>query len=129
MNHIEDELKEALRRKDAPDSLLPNVMARLPVASRTTPASRKDRLAAWLRSPWFHWATAACAVCLVLIVAGLYFQVIGPETSRRIAGMPEGPGQSQLEQGQKAKQDLLLALHIASEKLNDARRAVNDIQN
>ncbi|RPI28894.1 MAG: hypothetical protein EHM61_03485 [Acidobacteria bacterium] len=126
MNHIEDELKKTLGRTEAPETLLPGIMKRLPATSRTARMPWTARLANFFRAPWIPWAAAACTACLVLLVSGvLYYRVLAPETAEPFAGKTPVSGLAEIEQGRQAKEQLLIALQIASEKLTEASQAVN----
>jgi hypothetical protein len=65
MNHIEDDLKAALRRKPAPPGFAAKVMERIENGSFNQNVPRS-----FLRNPF--WMAAAAAVVLVAIGAGIF---------------------------------------------------------
>lgn len=104
MSRLEDELRQALRREEPPAGFAERVAARA--------AQQKEREPWWAalvgalsRPPW-RWATAL-AMCL-LILAGVTYQ---RERQRRA-------------EGERAKEQLLLALQITSNKLQMAQEHV-----
>lgn len=100
MNHeIEQALQEALKRKQPPPDFAARVMARLP---ETVPA-RGTVITMPARRPWL--AIAVAATLAIGSFAGLRYQ-------------------QQYRQGQEAKRQLMLALHITSEKLTLAQHKV-----
>lgn len=97
MNPFEDELREALRRKEAPPALAGRV-------ARAVARPRRE----WFRAPFFRWAAAA-ACCLALL-AGL-------EAHRR---------NERRARGEAAKAQLMLAVRIAGSKLHLAKTKVEE---
>jgi hypothetical protein len=95
MSPLENELKSAMRRRDAPDGFADRVMERVP--------ARKGR--SWPH-PWF---AAAAAAMIAILGSGVYEQ-------QRAAQMRR--------EGERAKAELVMALEIASEKLQQARAKV-----
>lgn len=96
---MEQGLKEALRRKPAPEGFARRVMARLPeqaAAAREMPRTMRPRRA-WLAVP---------------LAAGLALAAFG------------GVRYQQYRQGQEAKRQLLLALRITGEMLTLAQNQV-----
>jgi hypothetical protein len=110
MNSFEDELRNALRRRAAPEHFAEKVMAR---TRGLPPAGAKGWLqfSHFLGLPVLRFAMAAAAVCL-LIVAGL----VHHERQERLR-----------REGEIARAQVTQALRIASAKLNVARRKVEDI--
>ena len=101
--NLEHELTEALNRKEPPPGMVERVMAR--IDSREAPAV----------GPSFghaHWAGLRLAVGLVLLVV-IGFGVVRQREARR-----------ERQQAEFAARQLMTALQIASEALNDARRIV-----
>ena len=108
MKPLEEELRSALRREEPPEGFAARVMARVR-------APAQDR---WWRSvrglwrfPRWRWAAAALAACLLVAVA-----VVHHRREQRMKA-----------QGEMAKVQVMKALHIASSKLNLARRKVQEI--
>ena len=95
MNPLEDELRAALGRQEPSPDFTARVLARVSSA----PARAGGGYAA---RPWFRWVAALAAS--VLVAAGL-------------AGY-------QRYQGERARSEVLLAVHIAGSKLNKAQKKV-----
>jgi len=100
MDRLEDALREALRRKQAPEGFAERVLAR-----QSTPA-RWDRFRFWLDPPSLRWAGAA-ALTLVLL-AGIQYSA---ERRRRA-------------EGEAAKQQILTALRITADRVEYTREKV-----
>lgn len=106
MKHIEDELRGALAEVPAPDGFAERVMARV----RQREARRWSGAAGWrgwLAGPGPRWAIAA-ALCVALACGGVLYQ--RAETRMR---------------GERAKEQLMLALHIAANELQFAQATVS----
>ena len=94
--NFEDELHRTLARKSAPDGFADRVVARLETPRHRTSASALRRIAA--------------AIVITAALGGLTaHQII---EHRRI------------EEGERARRQLMTALHIASAKMRAAQRAV-----
>ena len=107
MNPLEQELKNALRREEPSADFTERVLARL----RSTPArqpSWSEALRNFFRLPALRWATAA-ALCLGLTVGFVAYR----------------HHQETVARGERARQQVMLALHIASSKLNVAIKQVH----
>ena len=108
MNPSEENLREALRRKAAPPGFSNRVLARI----RILPAREKsawERFRAFIAGPALRWAAAV----LCLAIAG---SVAYREQQQR-----------QRQQGELARMQVKQALHIASVKLNAARKMVREV--
>ncbi len=126
MKPLEDELREALRRKEPPPDLAQRVLARVghigqagqissAASSRRTPSevvktSAWNRLRSWLWQPRVRWALAT-AMCCVLIAA----VVVGRQRAQRA-------------KAEAAREQLEVALQLASGKLNRAFREVRRVE-
>ena len=99
MSHFEDQLKAALHRKEPPADFAERVLA------AATPRPAQVRRPAPKR-----WLPAAIAACLIAGVGGWQYQQYLSE-----------------QQGERAKEQLLVALEIASDKLNLAHEKVNHL--
>lgn len=99
--NIEHELKSALRRKPAPEGFATRVMASVEAESGR-PAGPTAR-AGW-------WRAAAAAVLLTAILGGWAAHTVAERRA-----------------GEKAKQELLLALQITGEKVRYAQSHVRTI--
>src|SRR5437868_3558220 len=102
MSHFEDDLREALRRQEPSSDFSQRVLER--IASRA-PAPRTVRPRAWRWPSWTPLAVAACV--LVSLVGSFEYR--------------------NYRAGQRAKQELVVALHIAGSKLNLAQKKVLDL--
>ncbi|MFB3829408.1 MAG: hypothetical protein ACE15B_21745 [Bryobacteraceae bacterium] len=101
--NLDQELKNALGRKEPPEGFAARVMAQV----REREAG--PRWMAWFQKPVMAWAFAA-AFCLMLL-AGIQFQNARLEQAR----------------GEKAKEQLMTALRIAGQKLHEVQVKVNRI--
>lgn len=101
MSRLDDELRNALRRQDAPPGFAERVLAR----AAAEPAKRGwfD----WLAWPHLRWVTAVAA--MVMVVAGVTW-----ERERRMRA-----------EGELAKQRLMLALRITASKLQFVKEKLN----
>jgi hypothetical protein len=105
---LEDALRNALRREDAPEGFALQVLARAQQQSATQ-AHRTSWLSVFSQ-PLVRWgAVATVTVCLV--VGSIYYRSL----------------QRQRAEGEAAKQQLMLALRIAGSKLQLAKEKVNEI--
>ena len=117
----ENELKNALRRQEAPEGFTERVLARVAQQKsvEAKPAIRESLLN-FLARPMQRWAmlrwAAAAALCAVLIAGGIGYR-----------HMEELKAQREQAQGEAAKQQLMLALRIAGSKLQLARAKVYDV--
>ncbi len=110
MRPLEDELRAALKRPDAPAGFVERVMARVE-AGQARRAGWWERLGEHLRTPRFRWVAAGIAAGLLLVIGAVQYE---REQRARM-------------QGELAREQLKQALHIASSKLNQARRKVQEI--
>jgi len=125
MNRFEDELKLALHREEPSPDFTDRVMARineLPAPQKQQkPRENYDwrqKLAEFFRPPTMKWAMAA-GLAIVLIVA-----TFGANRYREHQqAMAEVAAQAE---GQRAKEQVMLAMRIASAKLNVAQKKVNE---
>jgi len=108
MNPWEEKLREALRRKAAPEGFLERVLARTGELPEPT-VKFWDQLRAFIAKPALRWAAAG----LCLVIAGSVAYRERQERQRR--------------EGEIARVQVKQALRIASLKLNAARRMVQEI--
>jgi hypothetical protein len=109
-NLLEDALRNALRREDAPEGFALRVLAR---ALHQASAAQEAQRASWLSifsQPLLRWSAVA-AVTICLVIGGIYYRNL----------------QRQRAEGEAAKQQLMLALRIAGSKLQLAKEKVNEI--
>ncbi len=93
MNEFEDELRSALRRREAPAGFAPGVMAR--IGSKASP-------------PRWNWLAAAVAACVLVTAGGIeYRRYEGRKASRQLLVALEIAGSK---------------LSIAQEKVNELNR-------
>jgi len=107
MKHIEEELKRALAEVEPPEGLAGRVLARVAERER----GRRAR-AGWLglaAAPGWRWAFAA-VLCVALVAGGIFYQ-----RARTRA------------EGERAKEQLMLALEITASKLEIAQATVQGI--
>ncbi|MCI0337568.1 MAG: hypothetical protein L0226_08330 [Acidobacteria bacterium] len=117
---LEKELRQALRREEASPDFTNRVMARiaaLPAGIKQEKSREKtgwwEKLAEFFRPAPMKWAMAGAIVCLLMFaVLGLHRY---REHQRAIAEMAEG---------ERAKEQVMLAMKIASAKLNVAQKKV-----
>ena len=112
-NRAEAALKHALRAQPAPDGFADRVLAR--VAAQNSAESRRYRDSWWgvFAQPLVRWV-AAGVLATALVAGGLHYRQVQYEKAERA-------------QGEAAKQRLMLALRIASSKLQLAKSKVNEI--
>jgi len=116
MNRFDEELKLALRREEPSPDFTDRVMARIAeLQKQEKPREKTD----WLRKvveffqpPRMKWAMAG-AMAVVLLIAGF-----GVHRSRE----NERRRQAEIAEGERAKEQLMLAMRIASAKLNIAQK-------
>jgi hypothetical protein len=109
-NPLEESLRNALRREDAPEGFVLKVLAR---AEQQNIAANDAQRTSWLSifsQPLLRWSAVA-AVTICLVIGGIYYRNL----------------QRQRAEGEAAKQQLMLALRIAGSKLQLAKEKVNEI--
>jgi negative regulator of sigma E activity len=107
-NGLEETLKQALRRRDAPEDFTQRVMARIAAQQVNQPRV----LSCWLSfftQPIMRWAALAAVAAAMIFGVHLY-------NVRR-----------ERAQGEAAKQRLMLALRVAGSKLQLAKAKVNEM--
>jgi len=100
MSRFEDELRQALRRREPPAGFAERVLAR--VRARQRQPRRPSLL---------HWRWLAPVAALLVLAVGLHFL---EERRRR-------------QEGERAKQQVLLALKLAGSKLRLAQERVQAV--
>jgi len=109
LNQIEKQLKNALRRQNAPADFAEQVLARL-AAHNSIPQVRRDPRWSIFTQPLVRW-TAISATATCLVIGGIHYRSLRRERAK----------------GEAAKQQLMLALRIAGSKLQLAKAKVNEI--
>ena len=134
MNHdLEKELKGALRRHEPAPDFAARVMARLAEsASAKRVEARSERLTLWRRwagffeLPQLKWALAGALACLLLSVGAVRYRQHQYELAELAAREQAAEEVAEEAEGQRAKEQVMLALQIASAKLNVAQRKVRE---
>lgn len=119
MNRFEDELRAALRSEPPAPDFAARVLeriAQLPAAEKSREKIHwRRRIAEFFQPPQMKWALAgAMALLLVGVMIGGYRY---RQQQRR---------QAEIAEGERAKEQVMLAMRIASHKLNVAQRKVNE---
>ena len=118
MNSFDEELKLALRREEPSPDFTDRVMARVAeLQKREKPREkmgRLRRLAEFFQPPRMKWATAG-AMAILLVIAGFGVHHRRESERKRLAEIVEG---------ERAKEQVMLAMRIASAKLNIAQKKV-----
>jgi len=118
MNRFDEELKLALRREEPSPDFTDRVMARIAELQRQEKSREKTdwlrRLMQFFQPPQMKWAMAG-AVAVVLLIAAFGVHRSRENERRRLAEIAEG---------ERAKEQVMLAMRIASAKLNVAQKKV-----
>ncbi len=123
MNRFDEELRHALRREEPSPDFTDRVMARIAeLQKREKPREKTDwlrRLAEFFQPTRMKWATVgAMAVVLAIAAFGVNYRRVNERM--RLAEIAEG---------ERAKEQVMLAMRIASAKLNVARKKVHETAN
>jgi hypothetical protein len=105
---LEDALKHALQRQDAPEDFTQRVMARV-AAKNSARQPRRDSWLSLFTQPFMRWA--ALAAVAAAMIFGVHLYTVHRERA----------------QGEAAKQRLMLALRVAGSKLQLAKAKVNEM--
>jgi hypothetical protein len=104
---MDDALKSALHRQEAPDGFADRVMTR--IAMRNQPPVSRDSWLSFFAQPIVRWA--ALAAFAAAIILGVHFYQVQRERA----------------EGEAAKHRLMLALRVAGSKLQLAKAKVNEM--
>jgi len=107
-NGLDEALKQALRRQDAPEDFAQQVMARV-TAQNSGRQPVRDSWLSLFTQPIMRWAALAAVAAAMILGVHLY-------NLRR-----------ERAEGEAAKQRLMLALRVASSKLQLAKAKVNEM--
>jgi len=99
---LERDLESAMRRRSPDPGFAERVMARIDGGEGASVARE--------RRPWHRWRAAAASLTLAAVLGG--YATLRVVENRR---------------GERAKEQVLLAMRIASEKVSAARQEVRDI--
>ena len=120
MNRFDEELKLALRREEPSPDFTDRVMARVAeLQKREKPREKMDwlrRLAEFFQPAQMKWATAG-VMAVLLVIAG--FGVHHRRESERMR-------LAEIAEGERAKEQVMLAMRIASAKLNAAQKKIRE---
>jgi hypothetical protein len=120
MNRFDDELRRALRREEPAPDFTDRVMARVSeLRKQEKPREKTDwlrKLVEFFQPPRMKWATAG-AMAVLLVIAGFGVHYRRENERRRLAEIAEG---------ERAKEQVILAMRIASAKLNVAQKKVRE---
>lgn len=105
MSYLEDDLKAALRREEPPADFADRVLARL---NRPPEPSWRERLSVLMRPPRVQWVALSVIVSVLIPFAGVQYH----------------KERQYLAEGERAKQQLLFAVHVAGSRLHQAQRKV-----
>jgi hypothetical protein len=124
MNRFDDELKLALRRQEPSADFAGRVMARIAELSIESKQEKSREKASWLQRlaeffqpPQMKWAMTG-AMAVALIVAGVGVNRYRENERQRLL--------AEIAEGEKAKEQVMMAMRIASSKLNIAQKKVNE---
>ena len=130
---LEKELKQALRRHEPSSDFAERVMARvaehsqlarpaIQVDARRESISLWQRLTGFFQMPQWRWAAAGALACLLAVFGTLRYR----EHQRIEAELFAREQAAEEAEGQRAKEQVIFALQIASAKLNVAQRKVRE---
>jgi hypothetical protein len=107
-NGLDEALKQALRRQEAPGDFTQRVMARV-AAQKSVQRPARDSWMSLFTQPIMRWAALAAVAAAMILGVHLY-------NLRR-----------ERAEGEAAKQRLMLALRVAGSKLQLAKAKVNEM--
>jgi len=120
MNRFDEELKLALRREEPSPDFTDRVMARVAeLQKREKPGEETGwlrRLAEFFQPAQMKWAMAG-AMAILLVIAGFGVHHRRENERKRLAEIAEG---------ERAKEQVMLAMRIVSAKLKVAQKKVNE---
>jgi len=124
MSRFDDELRLALRRQEPSADFADRVMARIAELSIESKQEKSREKASWLQrlAGFFQprqtkWAMAG-AMAIALIVAGVGVHRYRENERQRML--------AEIAEGEKAKEQVMMAMRIASSKLNIAQKKINE---
>ena len=123
MNRFDDELRRAFSREEPSPDFTDRVMARIAEArKREKPKEKSDwlkRLVGFFQPPQMKWTKLATAgsMAVLLIIAGFGVHTRRENERWRLAEIAEG---------ERAKEQVMLAMRITSAKLNVAKKKIHE---
>lgn len=122
MPFSEDDLRNALRRKDPGPEFTRRVMARISQGDAERQAQNSKARFSWIQVLWLRPLPVFAALVLILL-AGAW---IGYQSFQTHQWEAQVRKQQKERAEQRAKQETILALRITSEKLNHVFQKVNN---
>lgn len=122
MPFSEDDLRNALGRKDPGPEFTRRVMARISQGDAERQAQNRERRFSWLQALWLH-PVPAFAALVLLLLAGAWIGYQSYQTHQWEAQLRK---QQQERAEQRAKDETILALRITTAKLNHVFQKVNN---
>ncbi len=115
MSYLDDELRSALQKKDAPPGFTDRVLSRIAASEKAEVVPQKSLLR-FFKLPRTRWGLAAAAAVLLIVFTVIRFEPVPgpPGTNPPVAQ----------DDGQLAKEQLMLALRITSTKLDEVEQKV-----
>jgi len=117
MKPLDEELRSALRRLEPPPDFAKRVLARIEAGRHPKAGWGRARLTSWMASfrlprvARLRWIAAGALACLLAVIGSVeYWRYRRART-----------------EGEMARQQVILALHIASDKLNGALSEVKRV--
>jgi hypothetical protein len=107
MSYLDDDLKIALRREEPPEDFAERVLARLHHPAAPEPGWW-ERLAVLVRPPRVQWVALSVVASVMIPVAGVQYH-----KEQRLRA-----------EGERAKQQLVLAVRVAGNKLRGVQKKV-----
>ncbi len=111
MKHLEEELRKALQRKEAPSGFADRLSRRIEAGELTSESRWRRQRTGW-SLPRMGWLGAAAMICLMIGLGILQYRSY----------------RTRMTEGAYARDQLLLALQIAGDKVSLAQRRVLEIQ-
>lgn len=122
MNDYEDDLRSAFRRQNPSPDFTGRTMRRIAILDREKPREKTgwiSKLVEFFQPPRIKWTrlTTVSAIAFILVAVGFSVYYHSENEKRRLAEIAEG---------ESAKEKVMLAMRIASAKLNVAQRKVRE---
>ena len=115
MNKFEDQLRKALSRKEPSALFTSQLLEKLAVREKHD-ISRRKTLRGLLVAPRLRWAVVGFLACLLMVLGELGYQRFEKHRRAKV-------------EGERAKEQLVLALRITNEKLSIVQKKLLRIRN